>query len=65
MVAEGDEVVTRVTIHATQAGASGVAQPMAWSGIGIIRIRDGRITEQWADTDSIGAALTALRQQPT
>ncbi|MGH2616851.1 MAG: ester cyclase [Thermomicrobiales bacterium] len=62
IIAEGDKVVTRVTIHATEARSSG--QPVAWSGIGIIRVRDGRIVEQWADTDSIGTAIGALQPQP-
>jgi hypothetical protein len=40
-----------------------VAEPVAWSGIGIIRVKDGRIVEQWADTDSIGTAIDALNSQ--
>jgi predicted ester cyclase len=60
MIAEGDEVVTRVTIDASSAAG----QRQTWSGIGIIRLQDGRIVEQWADTDSIGAALNAMQPQP-
>ena len=66
MIAEDDKVATRVTIHASQSQAGGdsaVAQPVAWSGIGIIRVKDGRIVEQWADTDSIGTAIDALNPQ--
>jgi predicted ester cyclase len=60
MIAEGDKVVTRVTIDAS----SSAGQQQAWSGIGIIRLQDGRIVEQWADTDSIGTALNAMQPQP-
>ena len=66
MIAEDDKVATRVTIHATQRGtgaASSTAQPVAWSGIGIIRVEGGRIVEHWADTDSIGTAIDALQPQ--
>jgi predicted SnoaL-like aldol condensation-catalyzing enzyme len=45
MVAEGDRVATRVTIR--HAGGT-------YSGIGIVRISDGRIAEQWADTNRLG-----------
>lgn len=61
MIAEEDKVATRVTIHATQSTSGAeAAQPVAWSGIGIVRVADGRIVEQWADTDSIGTAIGAL-----
>ena len=66
MIAEDDKVATRVTIQATQratGGAAAAAQPVAWFGIGIIRVDDGRIVEQWADTDSIGKAIDALNPQ--
>ncbi|HET8780392.1 MAG TPA: ester cyclase [Agromyces sp.] len=66
MIAEEDKVATRVTIHATQRATDGAAaaeQPVAWSGIGIVRVDDGRIVEQWADTDSIGTAIGALNPE--
>ena len=66
MIAEDGKVATRVTIHATQRQAGSVspaAQPVAWSGIGIIRVRDGRIVEQWTDTDSIGTAIAGFNPQ--
>jgi predicted SnoaL-like aldol condensation-catalyzing enzyme len=44
MIAEGDEVATRVTVR----GVDG-----EWTGIGIVRIADGQIVEQWADTTRI------------
>lgn len=63
MLAEGDRVATRVTIRGTQAGPfQGVAatgRPTTWTGIGIIRVRGGKIVEQWADTDTVRAAVQA------
>ncbi|MGE0539306.1 MAG: ester cyclase [Dehalococcoidia bacterium] len=44
MFGEGDEVATRITIR----GVDGI-----WTGIGIIRVQDGKIVEQWADTTRI------------
>ncbi|MGH6824326.1 ester cyclase [Methyloceanibacter sp.] len=50
MLGEGDKVATRVTI---KSGASG--HPQSWTGIGIARIADGQIVEQWADTNPFRA----------
>lgn len=44
MFGEGDQVATRVTIRGVGA---------IWTGIGIIRVENGRIAEQWADTTRI------------
>jgi hypothetical protein len=52
-----------VTIRANRTGASSSGQPEAWSGIGIIRVSNGRIVEQWADTDSIGTVISTLQAQ--
>ena len=46
MLGEGSKVATRVTIRSDKAGK-------AWTGIGIVRIANGRIVEQWADTDRV------------
>lgn len=46
VLAEGDKVATRVTIR----HADGT-----YAGIGIIRVEDGRIVEQWADTNRLTA----------
>jgi predicted SnoaL-like aldol condensation-catalyzing enzyme len=46
MFGEGDQVATRVTIR----GVDGV-----WTGIGIVRVQDGTIVEQWADTTRIAS----------
>jgi predicted SnoaL-like aldol condensation-catalyzing enzyme len=51
MLGEGDRVATRVTIRD---GASG--QPESWTGIGIARMTDGQIVEQWADTNPFGSS---------
>lgn len=52
MLGEGDRVATRVTI--TGLGEEG--QPRDASGIGIVRIANGRIAEQWADTNPVASA---------
>lgn len=46
LLAEGDKVATRVTIR----HADGT-----YAGIGIIRVEDGRIVEQWTDTNRLTA----------
>ena len=45
---EGDRVATRVSIHEGEA--------TGWTGIGITRFQDGRITEQWANSDALSDA---------
>jgi predicted SnoaL-like aldol condensation-catalyzing enzyme len=45
MLGEGSEVATRVTIKSDKTNET---------GIGIVRIADGRIVEQWANTDRLG-----------
>jgi predicted SnoaL-like aldol condensation-catalyzing enzyme len=51
MLGEGDRVATRVTIS----GGGGSGQSRSWTGIGIVRIADGEIVEQWADTNPFSA----------
>jgi len=50
-IAEGDKVVTRVTFHGTHQGAfNGIAptgKRVAWPGIAIDRIADGKVVEMW------------------
>ncbi len=50
-IAEGDRVVTRVTFRGTHLGTfRGVAptgKPVAYMGIAIDRVRDGKIVEMW------------------
>jgi len=52
MLGEGDRVATRVTIT----GAGTAEPPLRVNGIGIVRIVDGRIVEQWADTNPVTSA---------
>ena len=57
-IAEGDKVVTRLTLHAVHTGefqgmpASGKQIAMAQTAIH--RIRDGKIAEVWVSSDDIG-----------
>jgi hypothetical protein len=44
VLGEGSEVATRVTIRSDKARET---------GIGIVRIANGRIVEQWANTDRL------------
>jgi steroid delta-isomerase-like uncharacterized protein len=61
-IAEGDQVVTRYTAHATHRGAwQGLAPtgtPLTWAGVNIFRIRAGRIVARWSLWDT-----QAMRQQ--
>ena len=45
---EGDRVATRVSVHEGSA--------TAWTGIGIARFQNGRIAEQWANSDALSDA---------
>jgi steroid delta-isomerase-like uncharacterized protein len=57
-VAEGDKVVTRWTATATHSGPLMGIPPtgrhVTTSGIGIHRIVDGKIVEQWGTDDTLG-----------
>ena len=50
-IAEGDKVVTRVTIHGTHSGAfNGIpatGKQVEWSGIAMDRIANGKVVEMW------------------
>jgi predicted ester cyclase len=62
IVAEGDRVVYRWTVHATHVGEvmgiQGTGTPITFGGIEIYRLRDGRIVERWGVFDQ----LALLRQ---
>jgi steroid delta-isomerase-like uncharacterized protein len=62
MIAEGDKVVVRWTMHATYGGGfmniPATGQQVAMPGIIIYRIADGKIVEHWMQVDS-----AALMQQ--
>lgn len=58
MIAEGDKVVTRWTIVATNKGEFGGIPPsdvqVRFTGILISRIADGKIVEDWENSDVLG-----------
>ena len=55
MIAEGDKVVARCTVRGKHAGDNlGIAasqSPVDFTGIAIVRIRDGKIVEAWNNFD--------------
>ena len=57
-VAEGDKVVTRYTARGTHLGPFMGIPPtgkhITVTGIGIIRVADGKIVEEWANGDNLG-----------
>jgi steroid delta-isomerase-like uncharacterized protein len=54
-VCEGDKIAARCTVKATHAGEGlGVAatnQPIEFTGLTIVRIKDGKIAEAWNEFD--------------
>ncbi len=63
IVAESDLVVVRLVVTATQRGdllgIKGSGRPVKWNAIDIYRVRDGRISEEWA-ADDIAAIMSQL-----
>jgi steroid delta-isomerase-like uncharacterized protein len=57
-VAEGDKVVTRYTARGTHLGPFMGIPPtgkqVTVTGIGIIRVANGKIVEEWANGDNLG-----------
>ena len=62
MIVEGDKVAVHLTIHGTQLGSFRGFLPMdkqaTWTGMDIIHISNGKITERWSERDF----LDMLRQ---
>lgn len=58
MIAEGDRVVVRVTARGTHQGAIMGIPPtgkqITLSGITIFRVANGKIVEQWSNSDDLG-----------
>ncbi|HJR08733.1 MAG TPA: ester cyclase [Pyrinomonadaceae bacterium] len=54
-VAEGDRVAARCTVRATHAGEglgfAATQKPVDFTGIAIVRVRDGKIVEAWNNFD--------------
>ena len=66
-VVEGDRVAARCTVTGTHAGegigAAATQQPVAFSGMCMVRLKDGKIVEAWNNFDfmSMYQQLGALR----
>ena len=64
VIAQGDLVVIRVRATGTHlgpiAGIAPTGRPVAWDIIEILRVREGRITEQWGQS-SFATVLDGLR----
>ena len=59
MIAEGDKVVVRLSVSGTQTGVlMGNIPPSGkhavWTGIDILKIENGKITERWSQRDLLG-----------
>ena len=58
VIAEGDKVVVRFTIHGTHQREGFDILPtgkrVVYTGIDIFRIADGKIVEQWTEIDALG-----------
>ena len=58
LIAEGDRVVWRFTIHATHTGLfQGIAptgRSVTITGMNIARMEDGKIVENWGEQDNLG-----------
>ena len=59
MLAEGDKVAIRLTESGTHTGAEFAGVPptgnrITWTCIGIYRIENGRLVEEWFNEDSLG-----------
>jgi steroid delta-isomerase-like uncharacterized protein len=58
VIAEGDQVVTRFTVHGTQQGELQGIPPtgkqMTITGMEIVRVSGGKIVEAWSEFDQLG-----------
>jgi steroid delta-isomerase-like uncharacterized protein len=66
-IAEGDQVVSRFTgtsVHRGRfLGADPTGQETSYSGITIHRIADGKIVEEWSESDNLEVVQPALEQE--
>ena len=73
MIAEGDKVVARVKVTGTHGGEfQGIAptgKSFVRTAIHMLRIEDGKIVEQWAQSDDLGMlrqlGIVPVPEQPT
>ena len=60
-IAEGDKVVSRLTVHGTHKGdfmhIPATGKPLTITGIDIVRIKDGKAVERWGNFDELGMML--------
>lgn len=58
VLAEGDRVVVRATVHGTHQGAfmgmPATGKSATWSEIHIARLNDGKVVEHWVNQDRMG-----------
>ena len=58
VVAEGDRVVQRAMAHGTMKGdflgMPATGKNATWSEMHIVRVKDGKIVEHWANVDQLG-----------
>jgi steroid delta-isomerase-like uncharacterized protein len=58
MIAEGDKVAVRWTMHGTHTGEfmgiSATGKQLTGTGISIYRIANGKIVEDWSNSDELG-----------
>lgn len=59
IMAEGNQVATRFTVTGTQhgpfLGIPPTGKPMTLTGMALLVLRDGKITENWNELDMLGA----------
>lgn len=58
VIADGDRVVQRATASGTMkgefSGMQATGKSAAWAEIHIVRVKDGKIVEHWANVDQLG-----------
>lgn len=58
LIAEGDKVVIRYTARGTHRGAflgtAPTGKRLTWAGIGIVRVVNGKMVEEWISWDRFG-----------
>ena len=61
LIAEGDKVVERFTLHGTHQGdfmgVPATGRPVSWTSLAVYRLLDGKIAEIWAEGNFLGLCL--------